>query len=216
MTIYKHNWAVIPIRTHLLTEQDDIVDVVAKYAGPVAEKGDIIVIAESPVAITQGRAFLSKDIKSGFLARFMSKFPHKDGSLATPQAMQLAINEVGKSRILLGAVAAALGRIVGRKGDFFRVAGKELAKIDDIAGTLPPYDKCIVMGPKNPQKVTDAIYEKTGINTAIVDVNDIKCVDILAVSGQIDVQQMIHILKENPLGNDDQQTPLVVLKRNKN
>lgn len=206
-------WVPVPIRTHLLTEKDDIVEVVIKYTVSLTEPGDIIVIAESPVAITQGRAFLSSEIRSGLLARFLSKFPHKDGSLATPAAMQLAIEEVGKVKIIMGAVAAALGKIVGRKGDFYRVAGKELAKIDDIAGTLPPFDRYIVLGPKNPKKVTDEIYKKTGVATVIADINDIKCVDILAASGPINEKDIIDILRNNPLGNDDQQTPLVVLKK---
>lgn len=170
-------------------------------------------IAESPVAISQGRAFLSSSVKSGLLARFLCKFPNKDGSLATPQAMQLAINEVGMLKVLMGAVAAAFGKALGRSGDFYRVAGKELAKIDDIAGTLPPFDRYIVLGPKNPQKITDEIYKKTGIATVIADINDIGCVDILAVSGKVSEKQLTEILKHNPFGNDDQQTPIVILKK---
>lgn len=206
-------WAPIPIRTHLITEKDDIVEVILRYTSPVAKPGDIIVIAESPVAISQGRAFLSSAVKIGILARFLSKFPKKHGSLATPQAMQLAINEVGSIRILLGAMAAALGKAVGRSGDFYRVAGSELAKIDDIAGTLPPFDRYIILGPKNPKEITDNIYKKTGVTTVIADINDIRCVDILAISGVTSENQMVDILKSNPLGNDDQQTPIVVLKK---
>jgi len=206
-------WVPVPIRTHLITQNDNIVEVVLKYTSPVAEPGDIIVIAESPVAISQGRAYLSSSVKSGLLARFLCKFPNKDGSLATPQAMQLAINEVGVLRILLGAIAGGLGKVVGRSGDFYRVAGKELAKIDDIAGTLPPFDRYIVLGPKDPEKITDEIYKRTGITTVIVDVNDIGCVDILALSGEISEEQIIDMLKQNPFGNDDQQTPIVVLKK---
>ncbi|MCR4430805.1 MAG: coenzyme F420-0:L-glutamate ligase [Tepidanaerobacteraceae bacterium] len=213
MVLSAAGWAPVPIRTHIITEKDDIVDVVIKYTRPVAESGDIIVIAESPVAISQGRAVLSSSMKSGLLARFLSKFPDKDGSLGTPEAMQLAINEAGKFRIILGAIAAALGKLLGRRGDFYRVAGRDLAKIDDIAGTLPPYDRYIVPGPKNSKEITEKIYEKTGITTVIADINDLKCVDILAISGKVKERELIEILKNNPLGNDDQQTPIVVLKR---
>lgn len=206
-------WVPIPVRTHLITEKDDIVEVVIGYTSTVAKPGDIIVVAESPVAISQGRAFLSGSVKSGIFARFLSKFPNKDGSLATPQAMQLAIDEVGTYRVFLGAIAAALGKAVGRSGDFYRVAGRELAKIDDIAGTLSPFDRYIVLGPKNPKEITDKIYEKTGVTTAIADINDIKCVDILAISGEVSEKEIMDILRNNPLGNDDQQTPLAVLKQ---
>src|SRR5690554_4808711 len=105
----KITWAPIPIRTHLITEKDNIIDIVERYALPVAQPGDIIILAETPVAISQGRAVLSSSVKSSLLARFLCKFPHKDGSLATPAAMQVAIDEVGPVRILLGAFAAAFG-----------------------------------------------------------------------------------------------------------
>ncbi len=82
----------IPVRTHIVTEQDNIVDVVKKYTGQIAEQGDIIAVAESVVAITQGRAILPEKVKPGFLARFLCRFPGKDGSLATPPASLLDID----------------------------------------------------------------------------------------------------------------------------
>ena len=37
------------------------------------------------------------------------------------------------------------------KGIFYRLAGKQARLIDDITGTTPPYDKSIVLGPKDSQ-----------------------------------------------------------------
>jgi hypothetical protein len=202
----------IPIRTHIITEKDDMVAVVKKYTGEIAEPGDIIAVAESVVAITQGRAILPDTVKPGLLARFLCLFPGKDGSLATPQAMQLAIREVGSFRILLGSIAAAFGRIIGRKGDFYRVAGRQLAQIDDVAGTMWPFERHIILGPKDPHKVVKEIKDVTGAEAVITDVNDIKKVDILAASGGVDQKSLINDLEDNPFGNDDQQTPIVVLK----
>ncbi|HHV63042.1 MAG TPA: hypothetical protein GXX51_10455 [Firmicutes bacterium] len=202
----------IPIRTHIITEKDDIVEVVKMYTRDIAAPGDVIGIAESVVAITQGRAILPKTVRPRRLARFLSKFPGKDGSLATPPAMQLAINEVGAVRVLLGAAAAALGKMVGRKGDFYRVAGRSLAFIDDIAGTMPPYDEHVVLGPAHPEEVVARIKRETGVDAFIADVNDKGCVDILAASDGIDQAVLHQLLSDNPFGNDDQQTPIVVLK----
>ncbi|OPY58105.1 MAG: F420-0:Gamma-glutamyl ligase [Pelotomaculum sp. PtaU1.Bin035] len=202
----------IPIRTHIITEKDDMIDVVKKYAGDVAEPGDIIAVAESVVAITQGRAILPETVKPGLLARFLCLFPGKDGSLATPQAMQLAIRESGSPRVLLGAVAAAFGRIIGRRGDFYRVAGRHLAQIDDIAGTMWPFERHIILGPKDPHKIVRRIKIVTGVDAVITDVNDIKKVDIIAASGGVDQESLIKDLADNPFGNDDQQTPIVILK----
>lgn len=203
---------VIPVRTHLLSEEDDMVEVVTRYTRGIAEPGDVICVAESPLAVTQGRAIPSSEVKAGLVARILSKFPDPDGSLGTPQAMQLAISEVGLGRILLGGVAAALGRAAGRRGDFFRVAGQPLALIDDIAGTMPPYDRHVVLGPRHPQKVAEAIKRATGVDALIADVNDIRCVDILASTTGYPEALLVEALRDNPFGNDDQCTPIVVLK----
>jgi len=202
----------IPIRTHIVTEKDNIVDVVKKYTGEIVEPGDIIAVAESVVAITQGRAILPEKVRPGVLARFLCRFPGKDGSLATPQAMHLAIGETGVPRIFLGVAAAAFGKMIGRKGDFYRVAGHHLTLIDDIAGTMWPFDRHIILGPKDPYKIVEKIREETGAEAVIVDVNDIGNVDILGASKGINKKDLIKDLKDNPFGNDDQQTPIVILK----
>ncbi len=201
----------ISIRTHIVTENDDIVEVVKKYAGPIAAPGDIIAVAESVVAISQGRAIRPETVKPGLLAHLLCRFPGKEGSLAAPPSLQVAIWEAGTCRFLLGVVAAALGRLVGRRGDFYRVAGRHLALIDDFAGTMYPYDRHIVLGPKDPQDVVERIKAATGAEAVVTDVNDIGQVDILAATGGVDCEMLVKYLKDNPHGNDDQQTPIVVL-----
>lgn len=206
----------ISIRTHIITEKDDIVDVAKKYTGEIAAPGDIIVVAESVVAISQGRAVLHETVKPGLLAHFMCRFPGKEGSLAAPHSMQVAIQEVGTGRFLLGVLAAGLGRVFGRRGDFYRVAGRHLAQIDDFAGTMWPFDRHIVLGPKDPQGVVDRIKTATGAEAVIADVNDIGKVDILAATNGVDREMLSSYLKDNPHGNDDQQTPIVVLVSEEN
>lgn len=202
----------IPIRTHVVTEKDDLVELARRYTEGIAETGDVVVFAESVVAITQGRAILPEKVKPGALARFLCRFPGKDGSLATPPAMQLAINEVGTARVLLGVMAAGAGRLLGRRGDFFRVAGRSLALIDDIAGTMPPYDKHVVLGPKDADKLVACVKEALSVDAAIADVNDMGNVDILGYTDGINLDEITAALATNPFGNDDQQTPIVVLK----
>jgi len=206
----------IPVRTHIVTEKDDIVEVAKKYAGEIASPGDVIAVAESVVAISQGRAIRPETVRPGWLARFLCRFPGKDGSLAAPPSLQVAIEEAGTARFLLGVAAAVLGRLVGRKGDFYRVAGRHLAQIDDFAGTMWPYDRHIILGPKDPQKVVEKIKQATGAEAVITDVNDIGNVDILAATEGVDQEALCRFLKDNPHGNDDQQTPIVVLVSSEN
>ena len=147
--------------------------------------------------------------------KYFAIFP-VEGSLAAPPSIQVAIEEVGTARFLLGVAAAGLGRLVGRRGDFFRVAGRELALIDDFAGTMWPFDRHIVLGPRNTQEVVDRIKKVTGVEAIITDINDIGKVDILAATDGVDVDEVANYLKDNPHGNDDQQTPIVVLVSSEN
>lgn len=204
----------IPLKTHIVTPGEDLVELVRRYAGRVADRGDVVVLAESMVAIAQGRAYLPQSVRPGLLAHILSRFANKDGSLGTAPAAQLAIDEVGRPRILLAAAAAAAGKLLGRRGDFFRVAGPEVSWIDDIGGTLPPFDGHIVLGPAQPQRVVDAIKHGTGLDAAIVDADDIGHVSILAATNGVEHDLVRHALVSNPCGNDDQQTPLLVIKKN--
>ncbi|WP_338834690.1 hypothetical protein MHLNE_10090 [Moorella humiferrea] len=205
----------VPVRTHIIMENEDIVELARKYSAGIAEPGDVICLAESVVAITQGRAVLPETVRPGRLARFLSRFPGKDGSLATPPAMQLAIEEVGTLRILAGCAAAAVGRLLKKKGLFYIVAGRELAFIDDIAGTMYPFERHIVLGPKDPERVVRNIKKATRAEAVIADVNDKGCVDILAITDKRYREKVIEALKDNPFGNEDEQTPIVILKRRK-
>lgn len=50
------------IRTHVITDQDDVCDVIEKYAKPHARPDDIVFMTEKAVACTQRRAIPMKDI----------------------------------------------------------------------------------------------------------------------------------------------------------
>jgi len=204
--------AKIAIRTHLLTPGEDIVEVVEEYTKNIAEVGDLIAICESVVAITQGRLVRPKEVKAGALASFLCRFPARHGSLTSPAGMQLAIKEAGPWRILLGAALGARGKIAGKKGLFYYIAGRQVALIDDVAGTMPPFEGYIVLGPKDPARVARAVWERTGVDTVIVDVNDLGCVDIVGASPGIKNQLVKRLLEDNPSGNYDPQTPLTLIK----
>ena len=86
------------IRTHVITDQDNILDVVEKYVTPSLQPGDIIFITEKAVACTQRRAIPMKDIHPRPLAKFLCKFvlktPYGIG-LGIPETMEMALQECG-------------------------------------------------------------------------------------------------------------------------
>ncbi|MEO0770087.1 MAG: hypothetical protein AAFY72_11760, partial [Cyanobacteria bacterium J06649_4] len=51
-----------------------------------------------------------------------------------------------------------------------------------------------------------------GLKAAIVDVNDLKAVKILAMTADTDEQLLIQALIDNPAGNADEQTPVVLIR----
>jgi hypothetical protein len=202
----------LPIRTPLLCPGDNLYDVFEKYASKHAKQGDILAICESALAIMEGRAYYVEDIKLGFLARTINKLFKMDSSLSSPYSLEMGIREVGAAKIIFSIIAGAAGRIIGRAGDFYLLAGRAVATIDDCTGTLPPFDKYVVMGPKSPQKSADEFKKRTGFDMAVVDVNDLGKVDVLGVSDPTLKERIVEALKTNPQGNDNQQTPIALIR----
>ncbi|MDR0889974.1 MAG: coenzyme F420-0:L-glutamate ligase [Oscillospiraceae bacterium] len=209
----------LPIRTHLITDQDNIVYVAETYGSPVlSEAGDILFISEKCVACTQKRAIPMSEIKPRKLAVMLSKHvmktPHGIG-LGMPETMECALKECGVLRILFAAVISVIGKkIFRKKGWFYAVAGYKARSIDGPChNTIPPYNHYVVLGPRKPDLVAKQIKERIGYDAMIVDINDLEG-QILGVSSKsIDKQLYARVLKDNPLGQDDQQTPMGIIRR---
>jgi len=206
---------VIPLKTELLVPGDDIVDVARRAldaAGIKPEKSDILTIAESPLAITQGRIVDIDEVRPGVLARIICRFFDFDSSLSTPYAVEAGMREVGKLRFVVAFVVAAPTRVLGRHGDFYRLAGRQVAWMDDIPGTMPPYTQHIILGPADPGAVARRVATELRCAAAVVDANDLGRVEILATSAFVDRGLLTEAMRPNPAGNDDQQTPLVLVR----
>ncbi|MGB3187849.1 F420-0--gamma-glutamyl ligase [Lyngbya sp. PCC 8106] len=203
---------VYPIRTHLLTHLDDPVEIVKRYILPHAQPGDVITMGETPLALIQGRFRHPSEIQPGWVAKRVCQFFLPTSSLATACGMQTLVDLVGPTRVLLAFVGGAIAKILGQPGLFYTLAGEQARLIDDVTGTLPPYDQFIVLGPENPQQVVDRIQQETNLAAAIVDVNDLKAVKILAHTADLSTKILEQALRSNPAGNADERTPLVLIR----
>lgn len=203
---------VMPIYTHLLTHLDDPVAVVKRYVSPHAKPGDVVTIGETPIAIMQERFHHPSTVKPGWLAKRLCYYFLPTSSLATACGMQTLVNIVGAWRVFGAFAVGAIAKVLGKPGVFYQLAGEQARLIDDVTGTLPPYDQFIVLGPKNPQEVVDEIERETGLLAAIVDVNDLKAVKVLAGSPKIPEGLLEQALLSNPAGNADEQTPIVLIR----
>ena len=126
--------------------------------------------------------------------------------------MQCAVNECGAWRIWLASVAGAFGKLLGRGGDFYRIAGMQAATID-AAGTSPLQMDCVILGPRDPDRIAAGIRGATGLEAAVVDVNDIGGSWVLGCTGGVDRNLVQAALKDNPLGQKDECTPFGLLRR---
>jgi len=207
----------IPLKTHVITDKDDIVEVCKKYAMPELKADDFLFISERIVAISQGRAFPIKDIKPSALANFLIKFVHKSPygiGIKSPWTMELALREAGAFRMLFAAAASALTKPFGLRGVFYRVVGNNINAIDGPCSyTLPPYNEYAKLGPKDPDKVARKLKEALGIEVVIIDANDLG-VNILGKSDQkIETSFCEAVFKDNPLGQSSEQTPLCLVRK---
>lgn len=209
-------YARYPIKTHVITDADTIPDVVEHYAKASMGEGDILFVSEKAVACSQKRAVRLKDIKPRPMAKFLCKFVYKSPygiGLRIPETMEMAIRECGLFRILLAAVVSAFGKLFKKRGLFYKVAGYRAQSIDGPTPyTLPPYNECVVLGPEDPDKVAREIKERIGHRAAVVDINDLQG-NILGVSDpDMDKELLVKILKDNPLGQSAQQTPIGIIR----
>jgi F420-0:gamma-glutamyl ligase len=204
---------VIPLQTKIITPEDQLLQIIADYAGPHLRSGDTLVLAESVVAITQGRLIRPEQVRPTFWAVAMARFVSQDGSLSSPYAMQVIMNEGGPLRTLFAFCAATVTRLIcGRRGDFYRFAGQQASLVDDVTGNMPPFDKHIILGPSHPEQVVAEIRERFGVEAAIVDANDLGRTRILAATSGASQKLLLKVFQTNPAGNADQQTPIVILR----
>lgn len=218
ITVGDASYKRYPVKTHLITEKDSIAEIVKKYVEHHIKPGDIVVVSERIVAISQGRSFLIKDIKPGVWAKLLCRFVynHPGGiGLRSPWTMQLAIQEAGLLRILLGCAAAVVTKPFGMRGVFYRTVGCGVNAIDGPAEyTLPPGNKSAKLGPKNPGRVAHEISQTLGddIGAVIIDANDYG-VNIMGSSEGVNTTTVRRAFRDNPMGQTDEQTPIVILRR---
>ncbi len=235
--IHNKTYLRFPVRTELFKKDDDYTKLIQTYIDQFHTyakthtilkqhigKDWFIVLSEKVIAISQGRSYFIWDIKPGLFARVLSKkvtrTPHGIG-LGSPWTMQLAIEEVGLPRLLLASAAAALTKPFGIKGLFYRIAGREAAGIDGPTEySLYPSNVSAKLLPKNPETVSAEIHEQLNKHlpeeykkhfkgVVIIDANDLGR-NVIGNSTGIEDTLVEEIFGDNPMGQSDEQTPLVI------
>jgi hypothetical protein len=151
------------------------------------------------------------------LSKAVTKTPHGIG-LGIPETMQLAIDEAGAPRIAAAAAASAVGKLVHRRGWFYKIAGPNVEAIDGPTwNTLPPHNTHAKLGPADPDGVaahlSALLSEAAGgpVEFVVIDANDLTAT-VLGASPGADRALVAILMRDNPLGQGHEQTPVCVLR----
>jgi len=233
-------WRRYPLRTEAVSAQTDLTAFVQEYvqrffaALPeqaaehrtrVAGVPWYLFISEKIVAISQGRSYFVWDIKPSWWARTLSRFVTRTPAgigLGSPYTMHLAIKEVGLPRILFASLAGAAGKLVGKHGLFYELAGSDVRAIDGPTEySVYPANVSAKLPPANPDKVAAELsaciravapaefLENFG-GVVVMDANDIGQ-NVLGRDTAGGAGGYEAAFADNPLGQAHEQTPLCLV-----
>jgi F420-0:gamma-glutamyl ligase-like protein len=202
--VKSETYARYPIKTHIITSNDNLDKICANYAADQLRDDDVLFVSERIVAIMQGRAFPISDIKPNWLAKKLSRYVHRSRhgiGLGSQWTMQLAIQEAGTFRILFAAWLSAITKPFGLKGIFYRVVGNNINAIDGPCDyTIPPYNQYAKLGPSKPNEVARELKKQLGVDVVIIDANDLGVNVLGRSSSSISKKSCRLLFKDNPLG----------------
>ncbi len=208
-----------PIKVpRLIQFGENLETAVNEFVQPHYHKGDWMVISEKVFSVSQNLVRHISTVRVGWLARFITLGVKKHKNMTAwsrPEKMQVAIEIVGAPRIILAALIGAIGKLFGRRGLFWIVAGHRISEIDGfIPEDMYPYTEWGVLPPPDPQSDCERVERNTGIPAAVADANYID-VQVLGVSKGVglDKKTVREIILDNPLGQGNKMTPFVLVRR---
>jgi tetratricopeptide (TPR) repeat protein len=218
--VYKNGYKRIPIKTDIIVPGDSIPSIVESLTKNIRQKGDILTIASCVVAVAENRKKTIDVVTASWLARLLSRFVHDDNfdfggnaPLCNPLSMQMAMDESGWWRILFAALFGGfISKLWKGSGMFYRLAGEQAALIDDMPGAIAPFDYSIILGPLDSNQTAHEIKNRTGCDAAILDANDLDIAWAVGCSNESLRSTIEQAMCDNPAGNGDQQTPIILLR----
>ena len=206
------------IQTHFVMRAEDQAALVEKYVRPFYQTGDVLSFGAKVMAMCVESVRTRDEVKPGFFANLMWRFAGINTTgvgMHEPYKMQLVIDIVGLPRVLLAAFLSSVTKPFGVKGVFYRVCGKGVGGIDGFyyRSSFDIYKQLALINPPNPQELCDDLFNKTGIPVVLMDANDIQR-DQLAKSDGFPLSdgQIQDALKDNPSGQGDELTPLILIR----
>jgi hypothetical protein len=156
-------WARFPVHTEALSAGDRVAEKLAWYVGEfatgrAAEHGSgralrrpwYVLVAAKPVAVAQGRARNLWEIRPSWYAHVLDRVAGRATGVETAWAMQVAIEQGGRARMLAAAACA----LVGRRRWYDAIAGLGVRSVrGPRPDAVPPAHIAVVPPPREPDQV---------------------------------------------------------------
>lgn len=205
------------VKTHFIGVGESLPALVQEYIVNLYQPGDILSISEKIVSLCQGRIVYKADMRVGPLARLLSRFASRSTAgigVDSPYKMQYAIDACGRAKILYASLMGGIGKLMGKHGVFYEIAGREVSGLDGFYDhAFAEYGEFGIQIPENTRTVCQELYETLGISCMVVDANDYG-VEILGKSGDLTLPdaELAQIIRDNPANNFRELTPFVLIR----
>ncbi|MHB8710588.1 MAG: coenzyme F420-0:L-glutamate ligase [Minisyncoccota bacterium] len=217
-TVHGVPYERIAIKTHLILFGEDLVEILKKYVRPELKSGDWIALSEKVVSVTQNNVRHISTVKISWLANLIVKGVKKypdDRGWDSPEKMQLVVDMAGYPRTILAMTLGAIGKLFRVRGIFWRIVGHRLGEIDGFnPAVMYPYNEYAALPPLHPRETCADIKKHIGAHAVIIDGNNINIKVIAMSSGMpVDAAQVRLILLDNPMGQEREMTPFIIVRR---
>ncbi len=208
----------ILIKTHKIDFGENVQDIINQYVKPLYQQDDILAISEKVVSVCQNNIRHISNVKVSFLAKLITKFVKKypnDIGFSLPAKMQVAIDIAGWPRMILAIIIGGVLKLLGKPGYFWKIAGNRVSEIDGFnPDAMYPYTEYAILPPKDPKETCNEIEKNLNIKTIIIDGNNINT-EIISKSNGVEIKDILlrEILLDNPMGQDDEMTPFVLIRK---
>jgi hypothetical protein len=206
------------IQTHFVEVGENQADLVRRYVLPLAQPGDLLSFGAKVMAMCTGNVRTREQVKPGFWAKRLWRFAGINTTgvgMHEPYKLQLVIDMCGLPRVLFAAFVSAVTRPFGVHGLFYKICGKGVGGIDGFyfRSSFDRYKELALINPPNAVELCNQLEKDTGIPVVLMDANDIeqnqlgKCDDFPLTDDEIQ-----DAMKDNPSGQGDELTPLILIR----
>ena len=206
------------IQTHFVNRGEDQAELVERYVRPLYLPGDMLSFGAKVMAMCVESVKTRDEVKPGFWANLLWRFAGINTTgvgMHEPYKLQLVIDLVGLPRVLLAAFCSAVTKPFGVHGVFYKVCGKGVGGIDGFyfRSSFDLYHELALINPDNADELCENLAKETGMPVVLMDANDIQR-DQLGKSSNMPLtdEQLQDALKDNPSGQGDELTPLILIR----